>query len=83
MEKTVQEAKDILLERISNNEIDLFIIKEKCVLNSGCGSGRYSCALGLLGAEEVIGVDFFSTNFYFCKKYAKLLGLNVKFSKMS
>ncbi|MFC2062226.1 class I SAM-dependent methyltransferase [Elusimicrobiota bacterium] len=54
----VKEAVDIIKERFSNNNIPLKLIKGKKVLDIGCGSGRYSCALAMLGAEKVIGIDY-------------------------
>ncbi len=53
----VDEAVNIIRERFSANSIPLDLIKGK-VLDAGCGSGRYTCALALLGAQEVVGLDY-------------------------
>lgn len=54
----VKEAADIVVERFEKNAIPLDVFKGKTVLDSGCGAGRYSCALAKLGAAKVIGLDF-------------------------
>lgn len=56
-EDMVREAMKIIKERFSKNNISLKLLKGKKVLDSGCGSGRYTCALGLLGASNAIGID--------------------------
>lgn len=54
-------------------------IKNARVLDMGCGSGRYSIALSLLGAKEVVGVDYQAKAFQAAKDYCEKNGLNVKF----
>lgn len=51
------EALNLLLTRLKRNNISFRIIKNKTVLDMGCGSGRYSYALKKIGAKKVIGVD--------------------------
>jgi len=54
----VESAKDIILERFIKNNIPLSHIEGKKVLDMGSGSGRYSCALSLLGAGHVVAIDW-------------------------
>jgi ubiquinone/menaquinone biosynthesis C-methylase UbiE len=53
----VKEAVELLSIRLKRNNIPLDILKDKIVLDNGCGSGRYTVALKILGAKEVIGLD--------------------------
>jgi len=41
----IKEAYKLLKTRLKRNEIPLKILKNKKVLDMGCGSGRYSIAL--------------------------------------
>ncbi|MBL6934854.1 MAG: class I SAM-dependent methyltransferase [Alphaproteobacteria bacterium] len=54
----VDTAKQIIIERFTKNDIPLSLIEGKRVLDMGSGSGRYSCALSLLGAGEVVAIDY-------------------------
>jgi len=56
-ERQWDEAAQLLSERWRINGLNLQIIKDKVVLDVGCGSGRYTYALKLLGAKEVTGLD--------------------------
>jgi SAM-dependent methyltransferase len=47
----------LLRERLSRNEVPLPELAASCVLDAGCGGGRYTVAWHLLGAREVLGVD--------------------------
>jgi ubiquinone/menaquinone biosynthesis C-methylase UbiE len=51
------EPKKLLQDRLERNNVDLSGLKNKTVLDDGCGGGRYSVAWKLLGAKEVVGVD--------------------------
>jgi len=53
----VDEAVQLLSTRLKRNKVSLNLIKNKIVLDDGCGSGRYSIALKKLGAKRVIGLD--------------------------
>jgi ubiquinone/menaquinone biosynthesis C-methylase UbiE len=57
-----EEARNLLDIRFLRNGISKNIIEGKRVLDAGCGGGRYSVALRLLGAGDVIGVDVSSDN---------------------
>lgn len=54
----VDEAISIIEERFLNNDIPINLLQGKKVLDAGCGSGRYSCALAKMGASHVIGMDY-------------------------
>ncbi len=77
----VSEAKDIIIERFNKNNIDLANIKGKKVLDLGCGSGRYTCALSLLGAKHVTGVDYGDEGLKRGRAMAENLGLSIDFQK--
>ena len=53
----VDEAVKLLSIRLRRNKVPLSLIKNKLILDDGCGSGRYSIALKKLGAKKVIGLD--------------------------
>ena len=72
----------ILDEFYKNNKSHLIFIKNKKVLDMGCGSGRFSFALAKKGAKKVIGVDLGEDGLKVAKKYKKLSGVkNVEFRK--
>ena len=74
----------ILDEFYKNNKSHLIFIKNKKVLDMGCGSGRFSFALAKKGAKKVIGVDLGEDGLKVAKKYKKLSGVkNVEFRKSS
>jgi len=56
-ENKFEEAFRILKTRFERNNLDINLLKDKIVLDLGCGSGRYTYALKKLGAKEVTGVD--------------------------
>ena len=69
------EAVSLLKKRIPFN-----IFKNKSVLDAGCGGGRYSNAIKILGAKKVIGVDYGDLGLKIAKKnYSKVK--NIKFKK--
>lgn len=67
-----EEAYELLKTRFERNNLNFDLIKNKKVLDLGCGSGRYSYALKKLGAKEVTGVDI-DTDF---AKNAGIEGIN-------
>ena len=75
--KEIKEAKELLLKRLQINKININIIKNKKILDVGCGPGRYTMALKLLGAREVVAVDIFKKNKFIPKSilYKKLQNL--------
>ncbi len=54
----VAEATDFIKKRFESNGFLISNIKNKSILDAGCGSGRYSCALARLGAKKVVGLDY-------------------------
>ena len=52
------------------------LIKDKRVIDIGCGSGRFSIALAKIGASEVKAVDINSFGLDLAKKYANDLSIN-------
>ncbi len=79
----VNEAKDIIIERFNNNNIDLSNIVGKKVLDLGCGSGRYTCALALLGAGHVTGVDYGDEGLQKGRSLSDKFGLSIDFQKQN
>ena len=68
--KEIIEAKKLIVNRLSYLKTIKHkkFFKEKRVLDSGCGSGRYSNAILSLGAKEVHAVDYGKTGLKFAKK---------------
>jgi ubiquinone/menaquinone biosynthesis C-methylase UbiE len=52
-----EEARNLLEIRLTRNGVSPNYLEGKKVLDSGCGGGRYTVALKLLGAGQVVGVD--------------------------
>ena len=78
----VENAVDLIKTRFSRNRISLEMIQNKRILDMGCGSGRYSCALSILGAGEVVGVDYGDLGLTTGEKLAQTMALdNVQFEK--
>ena len=60
------------------------ILKDKIVLDMGCGSGRFTIALAQLGVKNVIGVDLGEGGIKIGEKQSKDLDLkNIQFMKES
>ena len=75
------EATSLLFKRWTCNKAPFSLIENKTVLDMGCGSGRYSCALLRLGAKEVVGVDMHKPRLKekgFSFKKGSVLGLPFK-----
>ena len=47
----INEAVSFIKERFENNHFKIDNLKDKVILDAGCGSGRFSCALAKLGAK--------------------------------
>ena len=78
----VAEAARIIEERFSRNDIGLDLIRGKTVLDAGCGSGRYACALARLGAAKVIALDFGDDGLALARRLAEGAGVgNIEFHK--
>ncbi|MBU1040846.1 MAG: class I SAM-dependent methyltransferase [Proteobacteria bacterium] len=79
-EQLVEKARDILAERLSKNGIPLEVIRGKRCVDVGCGSGRFSFALRMLGAESVTGIDYGTPGLGIGEAVAKGQGItNVEF----
>ncbi len=84
------DAKKYILERFKNfKSFHKNFFKNKKIIDVGCGGGRYSNALRLLKAKQVIGVDFGDDGLLTAKKnynfknisFQKQDVLNLKFKK--
>lgn len=78
-----KEAKNIVEQRFKYSNFDFSSLKDKTILDLGCGSGRYTIALALLtNAKMVHGVDLGETSFDNAQKIIEQLNLkNIKFDK--
>ncbi len=66
---------DLFKRRFEQNNFDLNYFKGKKCLDLGCGGGRYSIALSLLGAEHVTGVDVSETGIADARMRAEKLNI--------
>jgi len=76
----LDESRKLLTKRIPVDIIERDI-KGKVILDMGCGSGRYSLALSMLGAKKVYAVDLFAQSYQESKEIAKKESLNIEFSE--
>jgi len=77
----VLSSKKVIVELFDANKLNLSkIIKDKHVIDIGCGSGRFSIALSQLGAKKVTAVDINPQGIEIGKRFAKELNIsNVDF----
>jgi ubiquinone/menaquinone biosynthesis C-methylase UbiE len=74
------ESKNVLLNIFEKNNQNIDLIKNKSVLDMGCGSGRFTIALAQLGAKMVTGIDLGKTGINVGRKISESLHLkNIKF----
>lgn len=66
----------LLEQRLVRNGVALADVRDRSVLDSGCGGGRYSAAWRLLGAKPVVGVDISPINVDDAIRRAELAGLD-------
>jgi ubiquinone/menaquinone biosynthesis C-methylase UbiE len=75
-----KEAHEILMDRFRKSVFDFSELKNKVVLDMGCGSGRYSIALSMTGAQKVYGIDLGKKSIERAAEIAKRAGVkNVEF----
>lgn len=74
----LEESKEFILRRLKQDVIDIYV-KDKYVLDLGCGSGRNSLALSMLGAKKVVGMDYHKQSFFKADEMASKKGLNIEF----
>ena len=78
------DQKNFLNKLLKKLDFDTKKIKNKLVLDMGCGSGRFSVAFARLGAKKVYGIDLGDEGLKIGKKIAKKFNVkNVKFKKSS
>ncbi|MGH9901715.1 MAG: class I SAM-dependent methyltransferase [Pyrinomonadaceae bacterium] len=66
----------LLRQRLERNGIAVADIKDKRVLDAGCGGGRYTVAWRLLGAKPVVGLDVSTTGLTDAKRRAAEAGID-------
>jgi ubiquinone/menaquinone biosynthesis C-methylase UbiE len=74
-------SQKVIYDLFVANELDLkAIIKDKYVIDIGCGSGRFAIALAQMGSRKVIAVDINNQGLKIAKKSARDLGIsNIEF----
>lgn len=75
-DKEFMKSVSLFERRFKENNFDLSYFKGKMCLDAGCGGGRYSIALSILGSQEVYGVDISWTGLQDAKKRGQSLGIN-------
>ncbi|MFN0118096.1 MAG: class I SAM-dependent methyltransferase [Elusimicrobiota bacterium] len=71
---------NLFKQRFEDNGFNINYFRGKKCLDLGCGGGRYSIALSMLGASEVVGVDISKVGIEDAKKRAYELKVdNVQF----
>jgi ubiquinone/menaquinone biosynthesis C-methylase UbiE len=71
--KDKTKEKNFIVERFKNFKsinINNFF-RNKTVIDVGCGSGRYTYGISLLGAKQVFGIDFNKAGIKLAKKFFK------------
>ena len=82
LEQLTESACNIVKERFEKNAFDYATLKGKKTIDVGCGSGRFSIALRMLGCEPVVGVDYGDDGLQIAKNSSQALGLNdIRFRK--
>ena len=81
-EKLFRESVELFAMRFQANGFDLDWFQGNRCLDAGCGGGRYSMAMGILGAEQVIGADISSSGLDDARRRAATIP-NVEFREGS
>ncbi len=71
-----RETADLLSVRLERNGVDLTTVREKSVIDVGCGGGRYTGAWRRLGARPALGVDISPINIADACRRASLGGFD-------
>ena len=72
----------LLVNLFEKNGMDISTLKDKTVLDMGCGSGRFTIAFAQLGVKNVIGIDLGEIGIEIGEKRSKDLNLkNIQFIK--
>jgi ubiquinone/menaquinone biosynthesis C-methylase UbiE len=79
-ETLTEESKQLLSGRLGEDVVEKYI-KDKVIFDMGCGSGRYSIALALLGAQKVIGGDIDESSFKASREFCDENGIPVSFEE--
>lgn len=67
---------ELLRKRFELNGFDVDWFRGKRCLDAGCGGGRYSMALSLMGASEVVGIDLGKDSIVDARRRSVELGIN-------
>ena len=66
-----QDSVDLFFKRAKANNFNLDLIKNKNILDAGCGSGRYSVAMHYAGAKNIKAIDISDKGINRAKKILK------------
>lgn len=84
LEKQIEFSRRAIEHRVGRNGFDLGWLEGRRVLDMGCGSGRYACALATWGPAEVVAVDWGEPGLHVGRAMAEAMGLrNITFQKAS
>jgi ubiquinone/menaquinone biosynthesis C-methylase UbiE len=75
------DSQKVINDLFAANQMDLAtIIKNKSVIDIGCGSGRFAIALSQMGAKKVTAVDINTQGLETAKQFSKESGItNIEF----
>ena len=82
LDDIIEEGKKLIQKRINSQNFSLTDLKDKVVLDLGCGSGRYTVALNAYGCKAITGYDSGEQGLDIGRDIVKKYGLkNIKFVK--
>ena len=81
-EYIINETQDVLRRLFVKGGLKIDELKEKKIIDVGCGSGRFTIALAQMGVKEIVGVDLGESGIKIGEEFARKLNLkNIKFIK--
>ena len=81
-EYIINETQDVLRRLFVKGGLKIDELKEKKIIDIGCGSGRFTIALAQMGVKEIVGVDLGESGIKIGEEFARKLNLkNIKFIK--
>lgn len=81
-EKTYDHSVSLVKARLVNSKLDENFFNNKTCFDGGCGTGRLSIAISLLGCKKIIAADIGQKSLDFMLKQANRLGASVTPKKL-